>query len=173
MVNPNVVGERMKILWYAVYLKSWLRLVLFSFTLVSSSVCLVFLFTSFESKNLKMCMSKTIFYEQGTLVIAFSMIIEQQHAIFPHVRPACVNFFSWPFIQSSQYIRPKVTIHKCVSIIRTKFRLSNNILPWILSPLFSKISKNWPCWVSLQKWYSFSNFSCMFLNPNNFFQSEL
>ena len=93
VVNPNVVGERMKILWYAVYLKSWLRWVLFSFTLDSSSVCLVFLFTSLESKNLKMFISKNIFYQQGTLDIDFSMIIEQHHNVFPHVRLAGVIFF--------------------------------------------------------------------------------
>ena len=98
VVNPNVVGERMKILWYAVFLKSWLRLVLFWFTLVSSSVCLVFFFTSLESKDLKMFISKDIFYQQVKLYMAFSMIIEQQHTIFPLVRPAAVIFFSWPFI---------------------------------------------------------------------------
>ena len=119
VVNPNVVGERMKILWYAVFLKSWLRLVLFWFTLVSSSVCLVFFFTSLESKDLKMFISKDIFYQQVKLYMAFSMIIEQQHTIFPHVRPTGVIFFSLPFIQSSQYIRPKVIMHKGASIIRT------------------------------------------------------
>ena len=97
VVNPNVVGERMKILWYAVFLKSWLRLVLFWFTLVSSSVCLVFLFTSLESKNQKMFIRKDIFYQQVRLYIAFSTIIEQQHTLFPHVRLAAVIFFFTAF----------------------------------------------------------------------------
>ena len=104
VVNPNVVGERMKILWYALYLKSWLRWVLFSFTLDSSSVCLVFLFTSLESKNLKMFISKNIFYQQGTLDIDFSMIIEQHHNVFPHVRLAGVIFF--------MAFHSKFTVHK-------------------------------------------------------------
>ena len=41
----------------------------------------------------------------------------KQHTLFPHINPMGI-IFKLSFIQRSQYIRPKVTVNKCVGIIR-------------------------------------------------------
>ena len=55
VVNLNVLGERMRILCDALFLRSWPFFLLLLDTFFSFSVCSLFFYTNLEGKNLKMC----------------------------------------------------------------------------------------------------------------------